>query len=179
MQKHDMKATNVSMTVFKMTLISWSHRIETPRLCEIINSKQEKKSWAVWKARNAKQIGRENCEVHVFCKIFDWLRLEQALFLCANSLGKKWNLQSCEEHVPWLRISRAKFQSLFFNENLNYSKQPALSSQEWHKNGACFMPLEINNYSENWDSQSIKQIRYCGQIAMCKWCVGLVVKDAE
>lgn len=75
------------MVVFQETFISNCHRVETPRLSEIINDKQQE-SWSVWKGKDARQITRQNCEVHVSLTYLIDLHLGQALFLCVNSPEK-------------------------------------------------------------------------------------------
>lgn len=75
------------MVVFKETLIFSCPRLESPSFGEIIKSKQQK-SPSVWKRKDAKQNGRQNCEVHVFPVMLDWLRLDQVLFLYVSASGK-------------------------------------------------------------------------------------------
>lgn len=56
--------------LFKETLIFSCPRLDSPRFGEIIKTKQQK-SPSVWKRKDTKQIGRQNCEVHLFPVIFD------------------------------------------------------------------------------------------------------------
>lgn len=132
---------------------------------------RKKKSWSVWKGKDTKQIGRQNYEVYVFSKISDWLQLEQALFLWANSSGKdeicKGMRNMLRRNLGWevLELNFGLFSLM--RQWIIPSNQHSLP-ENGTRTECAVTPLEINNYSGNGESQSIKQIRYCRQIAICK-----------
>ena len=89
-QEHDMKARMYLWLCFKRPLSPEAIGEKFLSFVKPLTASRKKKknSWSVWKGKDTKQIGKQNYEVYVFSKISDWLQLEQALFLCANSSGK-------------------------------------------------------------------------------------------